>query len=67
MIVLDEVTLAQDPLDRVPLGHGLNGDGVHAELAAVVPRPLPVELLVLSDGLPREVITFAKALKMNHP
>ena len=49
------------------LGGRVDGDGVHAELAAVVPRPLPVPLRVGARLQPGEVVLLTKALGMDHP
>ena len=42
------------------LGRSLNGDGVHAELPAVVPGPLPVPLLVPAHSDPGEMIILVE-------
>ena len=39
---------------------GLDGDGVHAELPAVVPGPLPVPLGVPADREPGEVVVLVE-------
>ena len=59
--------LPQHPLDPVILRPGFDADGVHAELPAVVPGPLPVQLGVPARGQPGEVIRFAKSALVHNP
>ena len=62
-----DVILPDDPLHPIILILGLYRDGVHAELAAVVPRALPVPLGVLSLRTPGEVVRLAKSFYVNRP
>ena len=68
--LLTILTLAQvldDGVELEDLVEGLEGDGVHAEAAAVVPRLVPVEGHVQPDLQPREVIRFPELGKVNVP
>ena len=55
-----EVLLLDEALDPVFLRLGLNGDRVHAELPAVVPRALPVPLGVPAHREPGEMVVLVK-------
>ena len=59
ILFLDEVC------HPVTLLLGLDGDGVHAELPAVVPGPLPVPLGAGPSLQPGEVISLPKPLSVN--
>ena len=61
-----EVLLPDEVLDPVLLLFGLDGDGVHAELPAVVPGPLPVPLGVPAHSDPGEMIVLVKPGLVNH-
>ena len=56
-----EVLLLDEALDPVFLRLGLNGDRIHAELAAVVPGPLPIPLGVLANSKPGKVIILVES------
>ena len=45
----------------------IDGDGVHAELPAVVPGPLPVPLSVPAHSEPGEMVVLVKPGPVNHP
>ena len=57
-------------LGRWRCGHdedvGGDADGVHAELPAVVPGPLPVQLGIPTSFTPREMIGLAKSGLMDN-
>ena len=61
-----EVLLPDEVLDPVLLLFGLDGDGVHAELPAVVPGPLPVPLSVPAHSEPGEMVVLVKPGLVNH-
>ena len=61
-----EVLLLDEALDPVFLRLGLNGDRVHAELPAVVPRALPVPLGVLTNSQPGKVIILVKSGRVDY-
>ena len=62
-----EVLLLDEALDPVFLRLGLNGDRVHAELPAVVPRALPVPLGVLTNSQPGKVIILVESGRVDFP
>ena len=62
-----EVLLPDEVLDPVLLLFGLDGDGVHAELPAVVPGALPVPLAVLAHCQPGEVVLLIESCGVNDP
>ena len=62
-----DVILPDDPLHPIVLRLGLYGDGVHAELAAVVPRALPVPLRVFANGQPGKVVVFVEPSRVYNP
>ena len=62
-----EVLLPDEVLDPVLLLLGLDGDGVHAELPAVVPGALPVPLAVLAHCQPGEVVLLIESCGVNDP
>ena len=62
-----DVIISDDIFHPIILILGLYRDGVHAELAAVVPRALPVPLGVLPRRQPGEVVGLAKPLGVNPP
>ena len=62
-----QLSLPDQVLDPFGFSGWVDGDGVHAELAAVVPRPLPVKLGVGARLQPGEVVPLTKPLCMDHP
>ena len=60
------VIVPQDVLHPVILSLGGDADGVHAELPAVVPGPLPVQLGIPTSFTPREMIGLAKSGLMDN-
>ena len=62
-----DVIISDDIFHPIILILGLYRDGVHAELAAVVPRALPVPLGVLSLRTPGEVVRLSKSFYVNCP
>ena len=62
-----EILLLDEALNPVLLRLGLDGDRVHAELPAVVPRTLPVPLRVFANGQPGKVVVFVEPSRVYNP
>lgn len=60
-----DVLLADETLEVVVLSLGIERDGVHAELAAIITGFFPTELGVQTQLVPRQVIPLAELLNMD--